>query len=57
MRKLLLLDADVVIDFHTLGLPGPLDLKTVRQFCFEKADLYQRFNICIDNVSILRYIA
>ena len=40
MRKLLLLDADVVIDLHTLGLPGPLDLKTVRQFCFEKADHY-----------------
>ena len=33
-----------------------LYLKTVRQVCFEKADLYQPVNVCIDNALILRYI-
>ena len=42
MKKLLLLDADVVIDLHALDL-------------FEKVNLY-KVHDCIDNVLILRYI-
>jgi len=50
-----LLELGIGFTFVARAAAG-LYLKTVRQVCFEKADLYQPSNVCIDNALILRYI-